>query len=260
MFPLAAATLPPASHTNAFLVGGGDVVLIDPGSHFESENRRLLAALDAARARLGRRTVEIWLTHHHPDHVGGVEAVRRALGVPVAAHPAAAERLAAAGIAVDRTLADGERRRLAGAPELELRVRHTPGHARGHVAIEVLPGRDLIAGDLVAGFGTVVIDPPEGDMDEYLTSLASLRGGGHRTLFPAHGAPVLDVEAKLAEYVDHRLERERQILEAWRGGTREPRELVGTVYADVPEAARPLAERQVVAHLDRLHAHGRLTA
>lgn len=259
MFPLAAATLPPASHTNAFLVGGGDAVLIDPGSRFEDENRKLLAALDAARARLGRRTVEIWLTHHHPDHVGGVETVRRALGVPVAAHPAAAERLAAAGIGVDRALADGERRRLAGAPELELRVRHTPGHARGHVAFEVMPGHDLIAGDLVAGFGTVVIDPPEGDMDEYLTSLASLRGGGHRTLFPAHGAPVLDVEAKLAEYVEHRLERERQILEAWRAGVREPRALVESVYADVAEAARPLAERQAIAHLDRLRAHGRLT-
>lgn len=257
-FPQAAATLPPATHTNCFLLGGGEAVLVDPGSPFEQENRKLVRALAAARDQLGREVVEIWLTHHHPDHVGGVEALRRALGVPVAAHPATAERLAEVGIAVDRGLADGERRRLAGTPELELVLRHTPGHARGHLAIEILPGRDLIGGDLVAAFGTIVIDPPEGDMDDYLASLASLSGRGYRTLFPSHGAPILDVDGKLAEYVAHRLERERQVLDQWRAGLRTPEELVPAVYPDVPEAVRPLAARQIVAHLDRLRRRGEI--
>lgn len=257
-FPQAAATLPPATHTNCFLLGGGEAVLVDPGSPFEEENRRLVRALAAARDQLGREVVEIWLTHHHPDHVGGVEALRRALGVPVAAHRATSARLAAVGIGIDRELADGERRRLAGAPELELVLRHTPGHARGHLAIEILPGRDLVGGDLVAAFGTIVIDPPEGDMDEYLASLASLRGRGYRTLFPAHGAPILDVDAKLDEYLAHRLERESQVLEHWRAGLRTPEELVPAVYPEVVDAVRPLAARQIVAHLERLRRRGEI--
>jgi glyoxylase-like metal-dependent hydrolase (beta-lactamase superfamily II)/8-oxo-dGTP pyrophosphatase MutT (NUDIX family) len=258
LLPLAAATLPPASHVNTFLLGGGEAVLVDPGSPFPAENAKLLAALEAAGARLGRRVVEIWLTHHHPDHVAGVETVRRALGVRVAAHPATAERLAARGLAVDRALADGDRLGLEGGSGFELVVHHTPGHARGHVAIEVAPGRDLIAGDLVAGFGTIVIDPPEGDMDEYLASLERMRGRGFRTLFPAHGAPVLDVDGKLAEYLAHRLAREREVLACWRSGLRAPREMLAAVYPEVPAAAQPLAERQIVAHLERLERRGEL--
>ncbi|KAB2963147.1 MAG: MBL fold metallo-hydrolase, partial [Thermoanaerobaculia bacterium] len=172
--------------------------------------------------------------------------------------PATAERLAARGIAIDRALADGERRRLEGDPGIELIVHHTPGHARGHVAIEVAPGRDLIAGDLVAGFGTIVIDPPEGDMDDYLASLERMRGRGFRTLFPAHGAPVLDADGKLAEYVAHRLGREREVLGCWRAGRREPREMLAAVYPEVPATAHPLAERQIVAHLQRLERRGEL--
>ncbi len=269
-FPLAAATLPPATHTNAFLVGTGEAILIDPGSPFAAENDRLLAALQAAERQLGRRVVEIWLTHHHPDHVGGVETVRRALGVPVAAHPATAERLSAVGIPIDRLLDDGEQRRLDGPSPFTVRALHTPGHARGHLAFAVAAasGRpagqdlihlhDLIGGDLVAAAGTIVIDPPEGDMDDYLATLERLAARRWRTLFPSHGVPVLDVAAKLREYIDHRLERERQVLAAWQAGRRAPADFLDLVYPDLEPAARPLAERQIVAHLDRLRRHGRI--
>ncbi len=262
LFPMAAATLPPASHTNAFVVGSGDCVLIDPGSPFDAENERLLAALEAAQRTLGRRVREIWLTHHHPDHVGGVEMLRRALGVPVAAHPASAERLAARGITIDRLLVADSEVELAGDPPVRLRLHHTPGHARGHLSIEIVRGKgigsDLIGGDLVAGIGTIVIDPPEGDMDDYLASLERMKGRGFRTLFPSHGAPILEVDAKLAEYIAHRLAREAQLLEIWKSGVREPAAMIATVYPDVPAAVHPLAERQIVAHLERLERSRRL--
>jgi glyoxylase-like metal-dependent hydrolase (beta-lactamase superfamily II) len=179
------------------------------------------------------------------------------LGVPVAAHPKTAERVAAQGIAVDRLLADGERITLAGDPAIPVRVIHTPGHARGHLCFLDEARGSLLAGDMVAGLGMIVVDPPEGDMDDYLASLQKMIDLEPRTLFPGHGPAVLDAVAKLEEYVEHRLWREERILAAARAG-QTPAEMLPTVYDDVPPVAYPLAERQVLAHLTRLRRAGRL--
>lgn len=258
LFPLAAATLPPAAHTNAYLLGTAECILVDPGSPFEAENARLLAALQAAAERLGRKVRAIWLTHHHPDHIGGVEVLRRALDVPVFAHPLTAERLRGHGIALDGSLHGGQRVELEGAPPFVLRVHHTPGHTRGHLCFEVEATGDLVAGDMVAGFGTIVIDPPEGDMDHYLASLDRLRELAPRTLFVSHGAPFLDSVTKLTEYRDHRLAREAQIFACWEAGVREPLAMIPRVYPEIAPAVFPLAERQILAHLTRLERLGRI--
>lgn len=252
LFPLATPTLPPALFTNAYVVGSGEAVLIDPGSPFERDINWLLSGLEALREQHGRRVTAIWLTHHHPDHVGGLEAVRRALDVPVLAHPATAERLAAGGTAVDGELIDGERIVLAGGPPFPVRVLHTPGHARGHLCFLDETHGSLIAGDMVAGLGTIVIDPPEGNMDDYLTSLDKLFDLAPQALFPAHGPTIKNARAKLDEYRRHRRWREERILEAWEAGLREPAEMLERVYDDVPPIAHPLAVRQIVAHLERL--------
>ncbi len=258
MFPLPTPTLPPASRTNTFLLGTGDAVLVDPGCPHPAELERLLASLTAARERLGRRVIAIWLTHHHPDHVGGLEWLRRRLGCPVLCHPLTAERLAERGVAVDGRLEEGARFELGDDPPFALRVIHTPGHARGHLCF-LEESRDvLIAGDMVAGFGTIVIDPPEGDMTDYLASLERLAGLRPRFLFPAHGPVLGDAEEKLRAYARHRLWREARVLEAWEGGRSEPSGMLGEVYPDLAPAARPLAERQIAAHLDRLERTGRV--
>jgi glyoxylase-like metal-dependent hydrolase (beta-lactamase superfamily II) len=258
MLPLRTPTLPPATHTNAFVLGTGDAVLVDPGSPFAEEIEGLLEVLGELQERDCRRVVAIWLTHHHPDHVGGVEAVRQALGVPVCAHRYSAEHLAGRGLTIDRELEDGESVILEGDLPFRVRIVHTPGHARGHLVFFEENGRSLIAGDLVAGVGTVFIDPPEGSMDDYLHSLEKARNLDAKTLFPAHGPPTSSPRKKLDQYLRHRLWREDRIAQAWKGGRR-GEELLAVVYDDVAPLALPLAERQLEAHLERLRRAGRLT-
>jgi glyoxylase-like metal-dependent hydrolase (beta-lactamase superfamily II) len=258
LLPQATPTLPPAATTNAYLLGTGEAVLVDPGSPFPEEIAHLEAALEAAQERAGRRPVAIWLTHHHPDHVGGVQALRRSLGVPVFAHAETAARLAGRGIEVDGELADGDERVLAGDPPLTLRAVWTPGHARGHLVFFEPEMRTLVAGDLVSSVSTIVIDPPEGNMEDYLASLARARDLEPRLLLPAHGPAILDAEAKLEAFIAHRLQREEKVLAAWRAARREPEEMIDEVYEDTPAAVRPLAARQIRAHLERLRERGRL--
>ncbi|HEV7519142.1 MAG TPA: MBL fold metallo-hydrolase [Thermoanaerobaculia bacterium] len=260
VFPLAVQTLPPAATVNCYLLGHGEAVLVDPGSPGTAESERLLCALAAARERYGLAVTAIWLTHHHPDHVGGVAQVAAHLGVPVCAHERTADRLAGRGIAVDRLLQDGERIVLAGHPPnppMTVRVVHTPGHARGHLCFFDEAGGSLLAGDMVAGLGMIVVDPPEGDMDDYLASLEKMIALAPQTLFPGHGPAVKDAQAKLREYIAHRLWREERVLAAAEAG-QTPAEMLPTVYDDVPTQAYPLAERQILAHLERLRRAGRL--
>lgn len=258
MFPLKTPTLPPAATTNAFVLGTRETVLIDPGTPFETEIERMVESIEAQKARLGRRLSAIWLTHHHPDHVGGVQALRAALEVPVCAHRATAERLAAVGIEVDRELQDDQVVELEGDPSFPVRILHTPGHASGHLCFFDETFGSLIAGDLVAGMGTIVIDPPEGNMKEYLRSLRRVLDLAPTTLFPAHGPAIKNATAKLVEYLEHRQRREARILEVWRSGRRVPGEMIEDIYDEIPDAAIPLAERQIVAHLDHLRDQGLL--
>lgn len=256
ILPLATATLPPATHTNAFLLGRDEVVLVDPAPTDEAEVEVLASALRAVQEE-GRRIRSIWLTHHHPDHVGAVNAMRELLRVPVEAHEHTAGHLRRRGIAVDSTLSGGERIEL-GSPPFPVRVLHTPGHARGHLAFYDESFGSLLIGDLIAGIGTIVIDPPEGDMDDYLRSLERMIELRPKTLFPSHGPVVLQAVEKLREYRDHRLWREGRIAEAWRDGLRELGEIVPRVYDDVPEALYPVAERQALAHMERLRRLGEI--
>jgi endoribonuclease LACTB2 len=251
---LVSPTLPPATETNCFLVGTGDVVVVDPGSPYPEEQ----AALDEVLERLaaeGRRVKEIWITHHHFDHLAGAPHLAERWRAPIAAHPRTAD-LVAGRIAIDRTLADGETLALPGSrgrPDRRLRVVFTPGHTPGHHAFVEETTGFVLAGDLVAGVGTVVIDPDEGDMSAYLASLDRLRDLAPRALLPAHGPVLTEAAAKLDEYTRHRLWREQRVLDALaEAGSATARELVPSVYADVPPAVHALAERSLLAHLVKL--------
>ena len=250
--PLRTPTLPPATHTNCLLLGRGTVVVVDPASPYREEQDRLLGLIEER----GCAVQAIWLTHHHADHIGGVTALREALDVPVCAHRATAERLDGQ-LRIDEELYSGDIGALGGVP---VEVIHTPGHARGHLAFGVGPRACLVAGDLVAGQGTIVIDPPEGDMADYLATLGALVQRGVGVVVPAHGPAANDGESLLLKTIAHRLMREEQLLEVL--GPQGPQgaypiDLVPTIYPEVPAMFHPLAARQVLAHLLKLEAEGR---
>lgn len=255
--PLRTPTLPPATHTNCYLIGTREVVIVDPASPYPEERAVLDAGVDAIAAR-GGRVVEIWLTHHHQDHVGGARHLAERLGVPVAAHPETAARLGGQ-VEVARHLADGDSITLAGDPPRRLRAVFTPGHAPGHICVLDDDTRLLVAGDMVAGVGTILIDPSEGDMAAYLASLARMKALAPSALLPAHGAPIADAAAKIDEYTAHRLWREQRVLAALEArGTATAAALVADAYADTPAFLHKLAERSLIAHLVKLAAEGRI--
>lgn len=258
-FPLRTPTHPPATYTNCYIIGAGELVVIDPASPDEEEQAALAALIDELLAG-GCVVREIILTHHHPDHTGGVAALEAHLAahgggrVSVAAHRLTAESLAGV-IRVDRLIEDGEMLYLDGDLPFRLRAMHTPGHARGHLCFYEERTGALVTGDNVIGFGSVLIDPQEGNMRDYLESLQKLRALPHvSVLLGGHGPAVGTPYAKIDEYIAHRLERERSILAAVEMGAGEPAEIVARVYTDVPQRAHRMAERAVVAHLQKLEA------
>lgn len=254
--PVRTPTLPPATHTNCVVVGRRDVVVIDPASPYEDEQQRLRSWLEANELRV----CAILLTHQHPDHVGGANALRDALDVPVLAHPATTAALEGL-VRVDDALFEGDlvSEAIEADLDLPLRVLHTPGHARGHLAFRDERTGAVVAGDLVAEQGTIVIDPPDGDMADYLATLGRLIVLGTGVIIPAHGGPIPRGEDKLLEYIGHRQMREEQLQDALgarpqRSGR--PIDLVPTIYPDVPPMFHPLAARQVLAHLLKLEQEG----
>jgi glyoxylase-like metal-dependent hydrolase (beta-lactamase superfamily II)/8-oxo-dGTP pyrophosphatase MutT (NUDIX family) len=249
MAPLRTPTLPPASQTNAWLVeAGAGLAVVDPGSPDPGEQARLERLLDALAAE-GLPAREIWLTHHHGDHVGGAAALAASRGLPVRAHALTLGRLRL-GRAEVRPVEDGEL--LLG----RWRALFTPGHAAGHLCFLDERSQALLAGDMVSTLSTVVIDPPEGDMAEYLRQLRRLRDLAPRTLYPAHGAPAPSAVLELDKVLEHRRARADKVLAALAAGGDLP-EVTRAAYADTPAAMLPVAERSCLATLLMLEAEGR---
>ncbi len=257
-FPVRTPTKPPATHTNTYLIyNSEELLIVDPGSPYEEEQSALAACVDDL-LRDGRSVREIVLTHFHPDHVCGVNALRRHLSKrsTVAAHSLTAEQLSNT-IRVDRLIEDGEIIELRGSPRILLRVMHTPGHARGHLCFHEERTGTLISGDNIVGLGSVLIDPPEGNMHDYLRSLERMRALPNLSvIFGGHGPAIANPYSKIDEYISHRLERERKILEALREGATTAEDIVARVYSDVSPKAHAMAARAVLAHLEMLEAGG----
>ncbi len=246
-FPLRTPTLPPATSTNTCVVVGDAVVVIEPATPHPDERARLDALL-AELDRDGHPLALILLTHHHGDHVGYAEELRRKHGVPIAAHDQTAERLP---FAIDRRLDHGAHIELGAGVALE--AVFTPGHAPGHLVFLEERSRVAYVGDMLAGEGTILIDPFDaGDMAAYLESLRRIDALGTTALVPAHGPVLRDPSAAIAQYIAHRLAREAKVVGALEGGALPWEQLLARAYADTPEFLWPIAERSLEAHVRKL--------
>jgi glyoxylase-like metal-dependent hydrolase (beta-lactamase superfamily II) len=223
------------SGTNTWVVGRDPAWVVDPGPALPAH----LDAIDAALAERGGLG-GIALTHHHIDHSEAIAAVRERTPAPLAAGSGAA----------DVQLREGVRFG-------PFEAMYTPGHTTDHFALIV--DRVCFTGDAVLGEGSVFISPDDPNaLAGYLEGLARLQERELDVLLPGHGPPIWEPPARLAEYVDHRLDRERRLVAGLREGRRSMADLLDGAWSDVPDALRPIAALALAAHLDKLAGEDRL--
>ena len=223
--------------TNSWVVGRDPAWLIDPGPALDPH-------VEAVRKEIGRRggLGGIALTHDHHDHTEALPALRALFpDAPTAAGPGK--------VTVEFRLSDGDRF----GPLCAVR---TPGHSADHLAY--VWEHAGFTGDAVLGEGSVFVWPYPGALSQYLEGLERLRARPLGLLCPGHGPLIDDPQAKLEQYVSHRLERERRLIEALTDGNRSVEGLLDRAWHDVPAQLRPAAAWTLAAHLDKLEQEGRL--
>jgi glyoxylase-like metal-dependent hydrolase (beta-lactamase superfamily II) len=278
--------------TGVYIVGRGDVAVIDPGPTLDEHLDAILGALDD-----GERVTKILITHTHTDHTAGVAKLVARTGAetygfgphgPVperdpleqvdfdeyftAEEKAAFEKqwnetpeeLRREGpdqdFVPDHAVADGaiitggE-----GAATFTIEVVHTPGHTSNHICFSLQEERVLFTGDHVMGWATSVISPPDGDLFDYLESLRKLLGRDETVYWPTHGPAITDPHPYIEAFIAHRRHRERQIIDRLANGPSTIKDLVPTMYDDVDKRLWRAAANSVYSHLLALHREGRAT-
>lgn len=253
VLPMRTTTLPPATTQNCYVLDSDPILVIDPGAHDAFEHAALFHHLDEM-TRDGREIL-VLLTHHHPDHIGAVEAVQRRYGVRVMG--SAATRDALPKHFVDGVVAEGHIFDVGvwGKKPWRVDVLHTPGHAPGHLAFRDTRFGAIFAGDLVSGVSTILIDPDEGSMADYLRSLERCAALDPPIVLPGHG-PAMPRGA-FHQVVEHRRMRERKVEDALGDEPQAVSALLPVVYADTPQEAWGLAELSLRSHLRHLAEQGK---
>lgn len=217
----------------------GESAVIDPGPDISSHIEAILTIA---------QTLElILITHRHPDHAPAALPLKEATGARIVAPPGVLDDSS-----VDRRITGGE---ILHVEDTTLEVLPTPGHTAEHVCFLSAEG-DLFTGDTVLGSGSTVILPPDGHMGDYIRSLKLLRSRNPLRIHPAHGPTREDAVALLDRYLQHRLERECQVLAAVRAGARTISAMREVVYPLLDPALREAAEAQLLAHVIKLQEEG----
>lgn len=217
----------------------GEDAIVDPGPSIGTHVRALVAAAPAVS--------KIFITHRHPDHAPAAADLRARTGATIYAPPGVQPE-------PDHVLRDGERISLA---DGTIEAIATPGHTGEHFCF-LTSGGELFTGDTILGQGTTTIFPPDGDMGAYIESLRKLRARNPRVIYPGHGPIREDASELIDSYIEHRLDRERQVLGALAAGAADVHALRARVYPDLDRALHRAANLQIEAHLAKLAREGRV--
>lgn len=252
--------------TNTYLLGTTEIAVIDPGPDDPGHLQAILRACHPGRI------TAILVTHAHLDHSPLARHLSTETGAPVIAFSDASggrspvmQDLAATGLVgggegvdaaftPDRCLADGDS--LEG-PDWSVTALHTPGHFGNHLAFAL--GDMLFSGDLVMGWASSLVSPPDGDLTDFMASCCRLREHRWSRFLPGHGAPVPDPAARLDWLISHRLSREAALLQALKAGPATATDLAQRVYTDTPSHLMPAAARNVLAHMIDLYGKNIVT-
>ncbi len=245
--------------TGVYIVGETDVAVIDPGPDLPEHVEALKRALD------GRRVSHILVTHTHSDHSPAAKPLKAWSGAATYAfgpHGSGRDddgpKVEAGGdmeFVPDVRVKDGD---VLSGNGFTIACVHTPGHTSNHMCFALAEEKALFTGDHIMGWSTTVVTPPDGDMAAYIASVEKLQRRDDRTLYPTHGAPVADPKPFLAAYREHRLDRERQVLESIAAGRDTIPVMVAHMYADADKRLHPAASRSVLAHLIKLEREGKV--
>lgn len=247
--------------TGTYIVGRGEVAVIDPGPDDPAHLEAILAAIP------GERVTHILITHHHSDHSPLAGALKAATGATIYGCAVASIDEDDGGVKMeaghdlsfkpDVSLCGGGE---VSGPGWTMEAIPTPGHTSNHICFALKEENALFSGDHIMGWSTTVITPPDGDMTDYLASLDAVRARKFDVLWPTHGAPIREVDSFIAAYIAHRHERVDQILTALKAGPAKIRDLVPRLYADVDARLHPAAARSMLAAIIHLEREGRIVA
>jgi glyoxylase-like metal-dependent hydrolase (beta-lactamase superfamily II) len=249
--------------TNSYLVGSGEVALIDPGPD-DAAHRQ--AVLDEVASK-GERITDIFLTHTHKDHSAGLPAMAKATGARVLGFGSepesreafrfnpASEAILDVDFRPDVRLRGGE---VTSGSDWALEALHTPGHAPDHLVFALAGSNVLFSGDHVMGWNTTVVAPPEGKMGDYIRSLELLLSRPESIFFPGHGGAVHQAQRLVKAFIMHRRWRETQILDCLSRGLDTIPAIVPRIYEGISASLRDAAAYSVLAQLELLVETGRV--